>query len=378
VRLILPLLAFGFAILSVAIDFAKPAAISKVCLLGFCRFDELYASADAQGADLNNAGALLQEDPSNPSAWCSYAELLWKRGEAERARSAFAHAVRLGPGMSPVLMRAANFAFSQDDRKGALALSKRILHQTGAFDEVLFSYFQRPGEDVAAVLTAGLPAEPRAARAWLAWMDRNGTDQDIAVTFAWMKSQGLCDEELAVESVRLLWDRRAFEAAQTVWGSWVGEGGDDLTRERLFNGRFERRPTASPLDWKLEVVPSATMTRHDGVEIHFEGGPHGSISPLHQFATVRAGRYRFAAEIETRGLSDDARPFFHIFDAEPVRKVDVQTKAVEADAGRSWLTLDFNVPGGTRAVEVALEEQASPNSQTGALHVYGMSLVRQE
>ena len=384
-RLIFPVLSLAVAISTIGVDLAKPSPASPVCLNGLCRFDQLYAGMDAAGPDLNNLGELLNEDPSNPSAWCSYAELLWKRGNREGARFAFSRAVSLGPGMSPVLMRAANFEFSQGDEAEALALSKRILHQTGAFDEVLFSYFQRSPAGVPKVLAAGLPADLRAAKAWLAWVGQNGTDQDIADTWGWIKAQPVHDESLAVESVRLLWDRKAFELAQAVWADWVGPAGDYLKSDRLFNRRFQNPPQASPFDWKLETIPSVEVLRQDGVEMRFLGQENVRFSHIHQFATVSPGRYRFAAEIETHGLSSDQRPYFHVFDVEPQRKLDAQTKAVPADSGRSWITLDFEVPPHTRAIEVEFERRASTgeekvgaeNKISGTLHVYQVSLTRQ-
>ena len=378
-RLILPVLALAIAISSIAVGFAKLSASSPICLHGFCRFDQLFSSIDSEGADLKNMGALLNEDPSNPSTWCSYGELLWKSGDTDGARAAFSRAIALGTGMSPVLMRAANFDFSQGHEEEALALAKRILSQTDGFDEILFSYLQR--SRVPNALDAGLPPEPRAAKAWLAWIGRNGTDREIADTWTWMKRQHVCDEGLAVESVRLLWDRKAFEAAQAIWADWVGPADDYLKPDRLFNRRFQRPPAASALDWQLATIPSVEISRRDGVEIRFLGQENVNFSHIHQFATVSAGRYRFRAEIETHDLTGDRLPFFHIFDAEPVRKVDVQTAAVGANAARSWITLDFDVPSGTRAVEVEIDRRpsASPdNPITGTLHVYQVSLERME
>ncbi len=376
-RLIFPVLALTITVSSIAVDFARLPASSPICLHGFCRFDQLFSRIDSEGADLKNMGALLNEDPSNPSTWCSYGELLWKSGDTDGARAAFSRAILLGPGMSPVLMRAANFDFSQGHEEEALALAKRILSQTDGFDEILFSYLQR--SRVPNALDAGLPPEPRAAKAWLAWIGRNGTDREIADTWTWMKEQHVCDEGLAVESVRLLWDRRAFEAAQAIWADWVGPADDYLKPDRLFNRRFQRLPAASPFDWKLEAVPSVEISQRGGLDIRFLGQENVSFSHVHQFATVSAGRYRFAAEIEAHDLTSDQRPFFHVFDAEPLRKVDVQTKAVPGNAARSWMTLDFDVPSGTRAVGIEIERRASVSGDrpiTGTLHVYEVSLAR--
>jgi hypothetical protein len=379
VRLIFPVLSLLLGISTIAVDLVKLPPSSPICLHGLCRFDQLYAAIGSDGANSKNLGELLNEDPSNPSAWCSYAEMLWKRGDIDGARSAFSVAISLGPTMSPVLMRGANFAFSQGQQEDALALSKRILQQTGAFDEILFSYLQRSKMEVPKMLAAGLPDDPRAVKAWLAWVGRHGTDQDIADTWTWIKTRRVCDQSLAIESVRLLWDRKSYEAAQAVWANWVGPAEGYLKSDRLFNRRFQNPPAASPFDWKLEAMPSVEISRRDGVDVRFMGQDNVSFSHIHQFATVSPGQYRFSAEIETHGLASDERPYFHVFDAEPLRKVDVRTPPVGADTGRSWILLDFDVPPGTRAMEVEIARRASEsrdNKIIGTLHVYQVSLAR--
>jgi len=235
---------------------------------------------------------------------------------------------------------------------GALRLFQRMLAQTGAFDQVVFSYMLRSGVAIPQLLAAAMPDDSRAAGAWLAWIGRNGIDQDVLDTWMWMREHKLGNQKLAIEAVWKLWDRKSFAAAQQLWAVWIGPAGEYPDRERLFNTGFDTEPVATPFDWKLEAPASVELTRREGLELRFRGIENVNFSEVHQFATVEAGRYRFAAEIEASGLTTEQRPFFHIFDAEPARKVEVQTKQIPGDASRSWITLEFEVPAGTRAVAV--------------------------
>jgi hypothetical protein len=387
-RSFLPLLSLSLAVLSILVDFAHPSPSSSACLHGLCRFDQLYAEVDAQGASAANLAVLIQEDPSNPSAWCTYAELLARNGNPDGARDAFAHAVALGPGMTPVLMRAANFYFGSGQLDAALALSKPILAQTGAFDEVIFSYWQRSKIAAPALLDSALPADQRAVNAWLQWLEENGTPQEVLDTWKWIEAHRLETRASALDGAWALWRRGEFALSQQLWSDWLGSNaGDYLHPQLLFNRAFENQPNGSPFDWTLEGSPSVTLLRNQtpdhGLEVRFAGSGSAVFSGVHQFAAVTPGRYRFAAEIEThdldRGLDNGALPLFHIFDVQPQRKIDVQTKPAGANQGRSWIALEFNVPAGTDAIEIELERYAPAEHDgrdTGTLHIYQVSLIR--
>ena len=383
-RFILPILSLSIAVLSIAVDYAKPSPAARVCAQGLCRFDQMYSKIDSDGANNANLATLLMQDPSNPSAWCTYAERLAQTGNAAAAQAALAHAVSLGPGMAPVLMRAANFDFSQGQWNAGFALSKQVLAQTGAFDQVVFSYLLHARLAIPAVLESALPSEQRAASAWLGWLKENGSDQDVLDTWQWMRIHRLDTRASALEFTWTLWARGRYASSQQLWSDWLGpERGGYLNPQRLFNRRFQDQPNTSPFDWTLEGSASVSVERKDGIEVRFSGTENVAFSGVHQFTTLPAGRYRFAAEIESHDLTTDQRPLFHIFDVEPRRKIDVSTKAIAPNAGRSWITLDFDVPpapDGAQAVEIVLERYASgkyDNKIAGTLHIYQVSLTRE-
>src|ERR1035441_9732887 len=114
-RLIAPIAALLIASLSVSLDLFPPSLASPLCLHGACRFDQIFAASDAAGATPEAVSMLVNADPANPLVWCTYAQVLSVHGETQQAQSAFDHAVSLGPGMAPVLMRTANFDFTRSE-----------------------------------------------------------------------------------------------------------------------------------------------------------------------------------------------------------------------------------------------------------------------
>ncbi len=155
VRLLFPALALCIAGLSIAVDLSAPPADHAWCVRGWCRYDQLCSSIDARGATSRTLAALVEEDPSNPHAWATYAEHLATTGNAAAAEQTFARALTLGAGLAPVLMRAANFDFTHDRVADGVALVPRILEKTADYDEILFSYLRLSGRPAAqAFLTA--------------------------------------------------------------------------------------------------------------------------------------------------------------------------------------------------------------------------------
>ena len=158
-RFLIPVLALLIAGGSIFVDRASKQSGSRLCAYGFCRFDQVFSEMDSQGIDLSNQGGLLNLDPSNPSAWCTYAELLATAGRNDEAHTMFTRAISYGPGMAPVMVRAANFDFVHGYQDEGLALSHRILDQTSEFDEIIFSYLTGLGTPVSGFLGTAVPGE---------------------------------------------------------------------------------------------------------------------------------------------------------------------------------------------------------------------------
>ena len=113
-RFLFPLITLVAAGLTIQIDRDPPPIESQACMFGACRTDQLFRQLQKNNANAESANALLLQDPSNPASWCSYAEYLAITGDTGNAIKAFDRALELGPGLSPILMRVANFDFTHE------------------------------------------------------------------------------------------------------------------------------------------------------------------------------------------------------------------------------------------------------------------------
>ncbi len=377
-RLFLAMAAVLAAGMSIWAEIRAVPLDSRLCDAGFCRFDQIFRRIDAQGMNLANVAKLIDQDPMNPLVWSAYAELLAAQGQPDAAAQNFAHAVSLGPGMSPVLMRAANFDFAYGRMDHGISMAHEILMQTDAFDQILFADLMHSGVPVSGVLSRAIPAQPRVARAWLAWVCVHGTAEDLSATWLWMRQNMLADQKSAVDFTWALWNRKSFRGAQQAWADWIGPSERPyLNPERLANTRLENEPNGSPFDWTLTASPSVQLLRRDGLEIRFSGSENVHFAQVHQFATVRVQRYRLSIEASAQGLTTDERPFFRVFDPENPARLDVATAPLSETVARSWFTLNFEVPKGTQVVQVRIERRPSrhfDNKIAGTLHVFRISL----
>jgi hypothetical protein len=369
----------GITGLSLTLDYAHPSPNSRVCRMGLCRDDQVFAAVDAQGMDLGNVSAVLNLDPSNPLVWCTYAELLSAGGQTPQAASAFEQAVALGPGMSPVLMRTANFDFAQGRLDHGFAMTNRILGQTAAFDQLLFSYLTHSGVPVSRLAGVAVPPSPRAPKNWFSWLRASGSDADLRDLWSWMRQNHLLDQKSATDFAWTFWQRKAFTTAQDLWVDWLGPAHQDyLHPQRLANARFEEALDGSPFDWTLTPAAGAEIRRNDGLDIRFSGTENVQFANVHQFTTVSRGLYRFSAQISAQGVTTDQGPFFHIFDPVNPGRMSVESAPAKGTVARSWITVDVPVPPGTQALQVQIERRPSQkfdNKIGGTLHVYQVSLL---
>jgi hypothetical protein len=378
-RLALTAFPLLLVVFSIFVDLMRPSPATSLCEHGFCLFDQIFEKIDAQGASVENVGLLVLEDPANPLVWCTWAELVALRGDTNKAGAAFDHALRLGPGMSPVWMRTANFDFTHGRLEHALHAFSQILIQTDAFNEVVFSYLTSARIPVPRLLGSAIPATPQASRAWLGWLGGHGSDTDLLATWSWMRQNRLSDQPAAVNLAWTLCNRQSYRAAQRLWMDWLGpQRGDPLRPQLLTNCRFQQVPTGSPFDWTITSAPNVTLARTNGLEVRFSGTENVAFSHVSQLTTARVGRYRFSAEIQTDEITTDQGPLFHVFDPADPRRLNVETPALQGTTPRSWISLDFNVAPGTEALQVRFERRPSEcfdNRIAGTLHVYQVSLA---
>jgi len=374
-RFLFPLISLAIASLSIAVELYPRTADSRVCLSGGCRFDQIIASASTPAT----VAALLNENPGDPGVWCTYGEFWASRGESAKAKAAFDRALELGPGLSPVLMRIANFDFTHDRQNRALRLVPQILLQTDEFDQLLFSYLRTSGIPASRMLGSVIPATPRVANSRLGWARSQGTDQELLETWAWMREQKLIDEKSAMETATALWQRKSYYQAQSLWAGWLGtRSGDYLNPQLLANTDFREARSGTPFEWTLRPNAGVEFIRREGLEIHFLGTENVDRPGVEQATAIEPGRYRFSAEVSADQITTDEGPFFQVTDAENSARLSVETRPITEKVSRSWISLDFTVPASTAAAKVQLVRRPSlkfDNKIAGTLHIYRTSLV---
>src|SRR6185295_17515787 len=153
---------------------------------------------------------------------------------------------------------------------------------------------------------------------------------------------------------------------------------DYLRPQRIANRRFATAPTVSPFDWRLDAVSSVEVERKDGLEIRFLGQDNLEFTQLHQFTVVNPGRYRFSAEIQSEDISTDEGPFWRIVGVGDTSRLVVETQSIKGNVLRSLVSVDFNVPTGTEALDIQLRRRSSlrfDNKIAGILRIYEVSLL---
>lgn len=374
-RLVVPLACVVVALFSIALDQRGIAHDGTVCALGLCRFDQIAASVDSERLDSENIQTVINLNPNDPLLWATYGELLAVEGHDQKAAEMYDRAVALGPHTAAVLMRTANFDFTHNRIDHALLMTRQILAASGAFDQILFSYLTALRLPAEKLLGTAIPPEPRPAQSWLSWLRSRGSTKDLTATWRWMEEHNLADEPTAVALTETLFGRKEYAKAQRVWAGWQGARDPTyLNPERVWNGRFEREPTASPFDWSIVAPPSVAIQRIDGLQIHFSSKENLALATVRQYTTVSGAQYKFTAELEARGLSTDQRPFFHLWDPVHPGALDLE---VPIDEGARSVSTTFRVPAGTPLVEIQLERRRSDhfdNKLAGTLLLKRVSL----
>lgn len=358
-RLLIPIASLVVALAAIAVDWVAPAPESRVCRLLGCRDDQLATVMEQHGVTPEGLASLVEQDASNPHIWATYGEYLANAGDVERAERAFGIARMLGPNLSPVLMRAANFAFGHQRAGQGLELTPVILAQTDEFDDILFSYIARAGLPASDVVGTAVPATARAGRAWARWVNTNGTDADVLATWEWLQRERLADEPTALAFVNTLWQRRALAEAEKVWRTLAANADARVPNQRLWNTRFEREPLASPFDWDLSPRAGLQYARKDGLIVQFKGDTNVGDIGVRQAAVVSPGAYRLRARVRADGISTDEGVFFIITDAEDPSRFRASTAPVIGTLPEHDLVLDLNVPDGTRALDIRLSRTPS-------------------
>ena len=387
-RYLFAIMSLSLACCLIVFSKAPLATSSWVCRAGLCQLDAIPSEMAPSGSvSPRRLVFRLNESPSDPYLWSDYADSLVATGDSDKASAAFEQAVRLGPNLPPVLIRAAYFAFSHNEFERGATLSGRILNETPAFDPLVFSYLHYFGQGRPGTLESVVPASRRPAQAWASWIADNGSESEVRQTFLWMQRNRLLDQPATLNLTWKLWRRQFFGSAQELWANWVGlaeaedhfpEGGDS-NGELLANRQFGREPNGSPFDWTIPKDASVVISRGQGLAIHFLGTANVKLEGVQQSVIVKPGRYRFSAVLGSDGLTTDQRPFFQIFDPANSKRLNAELPPIGETTPKTATAYDITIPPGTDAVTIELLRRPSDrfdNKIQGTLHVFEVSLIR--
>src|SRR6266496_2389625 len=124
----------------------------------------------------------LERESGSPLLWADLGDALFASGNRGQARQAYDRALRLAPQIPQVWVRAANFHFQIGDPSKGLHSAVQALHIVDAYDDILFSYFDRLVTNPTTVLT-DIGTDRRAARAYTEHLIASGNIE--AAQTAW-------------------------------------------------------------------------------------------------------------------------------------------------------------------------------------------------
>jgi hypothetical protein len=369
---------------SLALDFVRPSPEWRICAFGLCRTDQLSSKTPytSKSSGIQETILAMRRDPANPMLWVRCGEILDYRGDGAGADAYFRRALELGPNITPILMGAVHHDLIVNRMDRAFQSGSRILSLTPDFDSVLFGLYDALGPPVPTLLGTAIPADRRAANAWMRWLLNHGSEDDLMVTWNWICKNRFADDKLAGMFVWQLWRQGSAREASEVWAEWLGKDrGDYLRPDLLANRRFDSDFRDSPFDWRLEPFPSVKSARNDGLEFTFSGTENVNFASMAQFPAVSAGAYRFSAIVESQDLTTKQCPRFLIYNPDPpYGRVYAATPAICGTTPRHSVEVAFTVPPGINSVVVRVERQPSDridNKISGTLKIHEVSLRRQ-
>lgn len=307
----------------------------------------------------------LEGDPGSPYRWCDYGEALLAGGDEDGARRCLLRALELGPALAPVLMRAVNFGYRTGDAELALERGIELLDVTAAYDERIFGTWQGMEIPTSAVLRRGLP-DARSAEAYLDFLTAR-EQPDIGQVWQWMLDRRYATEKAAGKYVGALMRTHKYGAAARVWAAFAGAPAGYPDADAIFNGSFEREPSAVELDWQIARVAGAEVDRQEGgaadrqwcLRMSFDGTENLVFGHVWQKAVVRAGEYILSAKLKTDRVTTDQGIVLRVSDADAPSRLNVQTPGITGSHDWTTVEVPIAVPVNTRLLDIRVVRSAS-------------------
>lgn len=387
------LIAYGLMEVVIASD---PKRYSVMCRYWACwnqavvddAYREFLGGAASPQEFSQDLVQVLAHDPASSIRWCDLGEALLASGDQTKAAYCMNRALALGPDSAPVLLRVANFNLRAGNDNQAFKQLARILATVPDYDEIVFSDFDRFGGGIDRVLALGLPADKRAAQAFLRQEMQSGAIvDDVRKTWSWLSARKLTDDPVTLDYLGYLLRVRQFDEAVAVWLASVSRNrGDYMKPNRIFNGDFELAPSGSPLDWRIDQMEAAQIARdasaaHSGqysMHLQFAGTQNVDFHHVSETTIVSAGTYRIEYFIKTDNITTNEGVRLHVYDPEHSGQLDVLTDASTGTNDWEQKSAIFTVKPQTRIVRVEIVRLPSrkfDNKIAGAAWIDGVKIV---
>lgn len=374
------------AILSVAL--AAGAGVAITALGGSARPDLAAQELSLQpGADPARIAALyteaLRRDSANPYRWTDLGEALARDRKLPAARYCFERALELNRRLPQIWLRDANFRFETGEIDAALSSAAHVLLTVPDYDAVLFNYFDQTIADPSKVMEA-IGKDRRAAVSYTSHLSATGQVDGARIAWRRVLKSGFADKRLAASYIDSLLRARRYAAAKADWTEFAGAPEDPPNA--VFNGGFERDPSGSALDWRIEpsnqfetAIDGAIS--HNGkrsLRVQFLATGNVYYANVTEFVVVPPGVYELSAWVRTSGITTDEGPRLEVFDQEAPARLEVRTEPFRGTRDWTLVSQQFRSPAATSLIAVRVIRMPSAkfdNRIQGTLWVDSVRLV---
>lgn len=253
----------------------------------------------------------LAMDPAFPYRWSDLGEALAGAGQTDAADYCFRRSLELDPNSPQIAMRAANFQLREGKQKPALELGARVLRDTNAYDDMVFSSWTRLGGNTDEVLRQGVVDNGRAAESFFRFLLRSKDEAALNQAWPWMESRSFVTPSLAREWAGWLIGQHREAEAFGVWKRYVNP--DYGVTNWIENPGFETMPTGMGFDWNLQdcagarasLDPAVKRFGDSSLRLDFDGSTNVNFHHLTQPVLLPPGKYRLTAWVRTADLAPD-------------------------------------------------------------------------
>jgi len=310
----------------------------------------------------------LERDAANPYRWADLGSAFEAAQDIPNASLCYGRALELSGEIPQIWLRAANFNIEAGEIQAALPLAGRVLRTVPDYDAVLFGYFDRLGVSAASVLDE-IRNDRRATYSFAQYLIGARKMEQAAGVWGSAESKGFADDRLTASYIdAMLLDHRYTEA----WRDWIAslgaKRGDYPNQNLLFNPGFEKEPTGSVFDWRIQ--PSADFDTtldssgaHDGaraLHIQFHGTANVTYRNVIQEARVTPGKYTFQAWIRAENITTNEGPRIELADPESPSRFQFSTDSFLGTIPWTLVSHVFTVPTGENLMAVRIVRRTSP------------------